>query len=130
MARAPDARIDQAKELYLQGKKLTEIASLLGLPEGTVRRWKSTYKWAKGDTERSEKKSERSLKNNERSDKKETLKGRAVEPEVKQVMENTELNDKQRLFCIYYIRSFNATKRIKKRISAAITQQWWKGSTP
>lgn len=106
MARAPDARIDQAKELYLQGKKLTEIASQLGLPEGTVRRWKSTYKWDKGDTERSEKKSERSLKNNERSDKKK----RAIESEVKQVMENPELTDKQRLFCIYYIRSFNATK--------------------
>ncbi len=106
MARAPDARIDQARKLYLQGKKLTEIASQLGLPEGTVRRWKSTYKWDKGDTERSEKKSERSLKNNERSDKKK----RAIESEVKQVMENPELTDKQRLFCIYYIRSFNATK--------------------
>jgi len=114
LARAPDARIDQAKELYLQGKKLTEIASQLGLPEGTVRRWKSTYKWDKGDTERSEKKSERSLKNNERSDKKNLLKERAIESEVKQVMENTELNDKQRLFCIYYIRSFNATKAYQK----------------
>jgi phage terminase small subunit len=114
LARAPDARIDQAKKLYLQGKKLTEIASQLGLPEGTVRRWKSTYKWDKGDTERSEKKSERSLKNNERSDKKNLLKERAIESEVKQVMENTELNDKQRLFCIYYIRSFNATKAYQK----------------
>lgn len=114
MARAPDARIDQAKELYLQGKKLTEIASQLGLPEGTVRRWKSTYKWDKGDTERSEKKSERSLKNNERSDKKKTLKERAIESEVKQVMKNPELTDKQRLFCMYYIRSFNATKAYQK----------------
>nr|DAG46715.1 MAG TPA: Terminase small subunit [Caudoviricetes sp.] len=114
LARAPDARIDQAKELYLQGKKLTEIASQLGLPEGTVRRWKSTYKWDKGDTERSEKKSERSLKNNERSDKKKTLKERAIESEVKQVMKNPELTDKQRLFCMYYIRSFNATKAYQK----------------
>lgn len=114
MARAPDARIDQAKELYLQGKKLTEIASQLGLPEGTVRRWKSTYKWDKKDTERSEKKSERSLKNNERSDKKKTLKERAIESEVKQVMKNPELTDKQRLFCMYYIRSFNATKAYQK----------------
>lgn len=110
MARAPDARIDQAKELYLQGKKLTEIASQLGLPEGTVRRWKSTYKWDKKDTERSEKKSERSLKNNERSDKKE----RAIESEVKQVMENPELTDKQRLFCLFYVRCFNATKAYQK----------------
>ena len=114
MARAPDARIDQAKELYLQGKKLTEIASQLGLPEGTVRRWKSTYKWDKGDTERSEKKSERSLKNNERSSKKKTLKERAIESEVKQVMENPELTDRQRLFCMFYVRCFNATKAYQK----------------
>ena len=37
--------------------KLVEIASQLNLPEGTVRRWKSTHKW---ESERSDKKSERS----------------------------------------------------------------------
>ena len=59
MARAPDKRIEQAKEMYLQGQKLVEIASQLNLPEGTVRRWKCTHKWGH---ERSEKKSERSPK--------------------------------------------------------------------
>lgn len=56
MARAPDERIKQAKAMYLKGMKLVEIASQLKLPEGTVRRWKSTHKW---DSERSDKKSER-----------------------------------------------------------------------
>ena len=59
MARAPDKRIERAKEMYLQGQKLVEIASQLNLPEGTVRRWKCTHKW---ENERSEKKSERSPK--------------------------------------------------------------------
>ena len=59
MARAPDPRIEQAKAMYLQGTKLVEIASQLNLPEGTVRRWKSTHRW---DSERSDKKSERSEK--------------------------------------------------------------------
>lgn len=53
MARAPDKRIEQAKELYLKGMKMVEIASQLDLPEGTVRRWKCTHKW---DNERSDKK--------------------------------------------------------------------------
>lgn len=57
MARAPDERIEQAKQMYLEGKKLVEIASQLNLPDGTVRRWKCTHKW---DSERSDKKSERS----------------------------------------------------------------------
>lgn len=59
MARAPDKRIEEAKAMYLKGMKLVEIASQLNLPEGTVRRWKSTHKW---DNERSEKDSERSHK--------------------------------------------------------------------
>lgn len=57
MARAPDARIEQAEAMYRKGIKLVEIASQLNLPEGTVRRWKSTYKWG---SERSLNKSERS----------------------------------------------------------------------
>lgn len=107
MARAPDKRIEQAKEMYLKGQKLVEIASQLNLPEGTVRRWKCTYKW---DSERSDKKSERSDKNKKRkSEEKEP----AAE-EVESVMENTELTDKQRLFCIYYTKCFNATKAYQK----------------
>ena len=57
MARAPDQRIEQAKAMYLEGRKLVEIASQLNLPEGTVRRWKCTHKW---DNERSDRVSERS----------------------------------------------------------------------
>lgn len=59
MPRKPDSRIEQAKEMFLNGMKLVEIAIQLELPEGTVRRWKSTCNW---DNERSEKKSERSEK--------------------------------------------------------------------
>lgn len=57
MPRKPDERLSQAKKMFFDGKKLVEIASQLNLPEGTVRRWKSTYKWG---NERSEIKSERS----------------------------------------------------------------------
>ena len=104
MPRAPDERIEQAKELYLQGKKLIEIANQLNLPEGTVRRWKSTHKWD----------SERSDKNSERSEKKKVKKKKPVEREVNQVIENPELTDKQRLFCVLYARCFNATKAYQK----------------
>lgn len=45
MARAPDARAEQAKELFLSGKKLIEISELMKIPEGTIRSWKNRYKW-------------------------------------------------------------------------------------
>lgn len=107
MARAPDGRIEQAKAMYLKGMKLVEIASQLSIPEGTVRRWKCTHKW---DNERSDKKANvRKRKNEENSKNK-----KAIVDEVEQVLENTALTDKQRLFCLYYIRCFNATKAYQK----------------
>ena len=45
MARAPDARAEQAKKLFLSGKKLIEISKLMKIPEGTIRSWKNRYKW-------------------------------------------------------------------------------------
>ena len=107
MARAPDERIKQAKAMYLKGMKLVEIASQLNLPEGTVRRWKSTHKW---DNERSDKNSERSQKIQNQKEK--NIK--AVAKAVNQVVNNPDLTDKQRLFCVLYIRSFNATKAYQK----------------
>lgn len=104
MARAPDERIEQAKAMYQQGQKLVDIANQLNLPEGTVRRWKCTHKW---ESERSDKKSER-------SEKKKVKKKKPAEREVDQVIENPELTDKQRLFCVLYAKCFNATKAYQK----------------
>lgn len=46
----PDERIVQAEKMFREGTKLVDIARQLDLPEGTVRRWKSTHHW---DGERS-----------------------------------------------------------------------------
>lgn len=46
--------------------------------------------------------------------KKINVKNKAAEDTVNQVMENTDLTDKQRLFCVLYIRCFNATKAYRK----------------
>lgn len=45
MPRKQDGRIGQAREMYLNGSKLIEIANSFGIPEGTVRSWKNRYKW-------------------------------------------------------------------------------------
>lgn len=45
MPKAKNAKADEALALYKQGHKLVEIAKQLDLPEGTVRRWKCTYRW-------------------------------------------------------------------------------------
>lgn len=104
MARSPNEKAEKARKLYERGIKLVEIASQLNVPAGTVRRWKSTYKW---DSERSDEKA------NVRKGTENDIE-KPVADEVKEVMRNAELNDKQRLFCIYYIRCFNATKAYRK----------------
>lgn len=104
MARAPDKRVELAKDMYLKGTKLVDIAKQLDIPEGTVRRWKSTYKWG----------SERSDKKSERSEHKSGEKKEETAVEVEQVINNPNLTDKQRLFCVLYIRCFNATKAYQK----------------
>ena len=107
MARAPDERIEQAKAMYLKGMKLVEIASQLNVSEGTVRSWKSRYKW---DCNVANKKRNVAKRKNEENSKNKKV----IADEVDQVLENTDLTDKQRLFCLYYIRYFNATKAYKK----------------
>lgn len=111
MARAPNEKAIKAFELYKQGMRLVDIANQLNVPAGTVRRWKSTLKW---NNERSDNKNERSKKKSERSDKKNEQKKEVIVDEVNQVLENAKLTDKQRLFCLYYIKCFNATKAYQK----------------
>lgn len=107
MARAPDERIEQAKAMYLKGMKLVEIASQLNVSEGTVRSWKSRYKWDCNVANKKRNVAKRKKEENSKNEK-------AIADEVDQVLENTDLTDKQRLFCLYYIRCFNATKAYKK----------------
>ena len=115
MARSPSQKAEKARELYKGGMKLVEIASQLEVPAGTVRRWKSTYHWD------SEQQNERSEKKSERSESKKSVMKKAVADEVKQVIQNTDLTDKQQLFCIHYIRCFNATKAYQKAYGCGYT---------
>ena len=107
MPRAKNAKAEVALKLYEKGILLKDIAAQLDVPEGTVRRWKSVYKWG----------CERSEKNTERSEKKKHVskaKKETVAADVASVSENSGLTEKQRLFCLYYVRCFNATKAAVK----------------
>lgn len=114
MPRKANEKAAKAKELYLKGKKLVDIAKELEVPDGTVRRWKSTYKWDSSPQEVKKKENERSQK---KSDKKTSVRKKPAKKKIKsfeqameETLENEELTDKQRLFCIYYVQSFNATQ--------------------
>lgn len=111
MPKAKDARADKAFEMYKQGLLLKDIAKQLEVAEGTVRSWKNRYKWD-GEGNATLQKNNRNVAKEKGSRKKN--KKEAVADEVETVIQNTELTDKQQLFCIYYIRCFNATKAYQK----------------
>lgn len=117
MARARSPNRDKAFEIYKDHDgdiRLIDIAKELNIKDSQVRKWKSQDNWdekLKGALPIS--------KNNvtNQSQNKINIKKDIKEPiaeEVKEVLENTELTDKQRLFCIYYIKRFNATKAYQK----------------
>lgn len=107
MARAPDTRMEQARELFLKGKKLIEISELLGVPEGTIRSWKNRYNWDDATLQK-----KRNVAKEKFTSKMISIQD--VVPEVESVIQNPDLSDKQRLFCISYIRCFNATKAYQR----------------
>lgn len=110
MARVRSPNRDKAYEIYKLNNGeilLKDIAAQLGVKDTQVRKWKSQDKW--------EEKLKGTLLNKKRNvtNKKVTKKSaekQVVNDEVESVLENAELTEKQRLFCIYYIKCFNATK--------------------
>lgn len=103
MARAPDEIKTIAKEMYETGTALIEIANQFNIPEGTIRSWKNRGKWQRNENCNVAKKKSVSKKKVE-----------VVATEVEQVIDNPDLTDKQRLFCLHYIKCFNATKAYQK----------------
>ena len=85
MPRAKNAKAEVARKLYEQGILLKDIAEQLDVPQGTIRRWKSTYIWDQAAyCSDVRKESERSV-NSERSEKK---KVQRVKHDVVSVTEN------------------------------------------
>lgn len=96
---------------YLKGMKYKEIAVKYGVTINTVKSWKTRYKWSKDGKKSVHTKTGKvcTQKNDKNNVKKE-----AIAEAVEQVIENAELTDKQRLFCVLYVKCFNATKAYQK----------------
>ena len=111
MPRKPDERVPKAKKLFDSGMKLAEIAKKLDILEGTVRRWKSTYKWGGGHPDKNNERSEKIT--NARNQGEKSLHRQQDEPSDI-ICENTELTEKQRLFCMFYVKYRNKVKAYQK----------------
>lgn len=113
MARVRSPNRDKAFEIYKEHNgEITnrEIANILDTPEKTISGWKVKDKW-KDKLNGVLQKKIRSTPNKNSSKKSNVkTKKKVIADEVKELMENEELTDKQRLFCVIYSRRMNATK--------------------
>lgn len=99
-ARSPER--DQAYELYKNSKglmPLREIARQLNVPEKSVSGWKCKDKW---DDQMN------GVLHTKIKDKRSTPKSkRVVKALINEINENEELDEREKLFCLYYIECFN-----------------------
>jgi phage terminase small subunit len=110
MARKRDPNRDKAYEIWKQHDgKITnrEIAHLLSTDEKKIAVWKQRDKWnvvqqSKNNVVQQKEKPAKKARSPNKKNKEEP------------VSESDELTDKQRLFCLYYVKYFNATKAYQK----------------
>ncbi|MFO1546089.1 terminase small subunit [Lactiplantibacillus plantarum] len=83
---------------YAAGMKYKDISAKYGVPIGTLKSWRTRDGWKKGAT---------ATKQVQPKRKKDAPK---VAPKIIDELEaNSELTDKQKLFCLFYLQRFNAT---------------------
>lgn len=114
MARSRSPNRDRAYQIWIESKKkkrLKDIATELGVSEEQVRKWKNLDKWDKVTLPNPN----GNVTKQKGYEKKVVVTAEELSfPEVESVIENPDLSDKQRLFCLYYVRCFNATKAYQK----------------
>ncbi|MBZ4223061.1 terminase small subunit [Bacillus wiedmannii] len=103
--RSPDR--DKAFEIYKTSKgekPLIDIAAELNLKPSQIRKWKSQDKWDEqmnGNVTIAK----RSVTN---------VKNPKTKAKLKEILDDEELTEKERLFCLYYVKYFNGTQAALK----------------
>lgn len=113
LPRIRDPNRDKSFEIYKDNNgniDLVEIASQLNVPPGTIRGWKAKDCWEQklNGTLQKERNVPKGKSPPKSKQNKKPLDG------VEQIINNPDLTDKQRLFCLYQIKYFNATKAYQK----------------
>ena len=123
MPRARSPERDLAYQLWLDSgktRKLKDIAAEIGASESLVRKWKNQDKWEDGPPRKGNvtKPPKGNVTKAPKGSVTKKIKSNVTEEEARRaadkVIDNTELTDKQQLFCIYFSKSLNATSSYQK----------------
>lgn len=112
--RAPDIK-QKVKEAYETGKyTFKNLEEEFGIPQGTIKSWSKRDKdsgqpWVKSKSKKVATKQKTKSKK-VATEKNKKRYNESVEEKLNNIeIENAEFTERQRLFCLYYIKSFNAT---------------------
>lgn len=98
---------EAAEKDYISGMKYKEIAAKYGVSENTVKSWKTRYQWTRGPKKGVHTKSKKVC----------TQKSRKSVPDIPELEiadAEEELSVEHQQFCIFFIKSHNATKSYQK----------------
>ncbi len=116
-------KYEQAELDYIAGMKYKEIAEKYETSVNTVKSWKQRYNWVREKRNSRDAKKECAHKNKKVCTQK--IKGAAVsdETEKEQAFDNTEnpaLDERKKLFCLFYSQTFNATQSYQKAYGCSL----------
>lgn len=114
----------QAKTLWLEGKKYKEISEITGIKESTIKSFVNRV-WKKEKLQPMKRKVAVAKKVATKLDAPPIKEMTTAEIEI---LANEELTDKQRLFCLYYSRTFNATSSYQKAFDSKYSTAMCEGS--
>ncbi|WP_245979960.1 terminase small subunit [Peribacillus asahii] len=106
-------KYELAEHDYMSGMKYKDIAEKYDVSINTVKSWKTRYKWSKDKKGVHTKPKSMHTKKDTRNKESITETKAAVTDDLP-LNEDGELTDKQWLFCMYYVKYFNATKAYQK----------------
>src|SRR5690606_15144504 len=112
------------KEYESSDITLKALAEKYGLKDSTIRSRKSREKWQRNAMDKNA--TQRKNAATKKPQKKTASKNEKTPKEP--VIKNDDLTDKQKLFCIYYIKYFNATKAYQKAYGCDYTTAMASGS--
>lgn len=99
---------EKAESDYMLGMKYKDIAAKYGVTINTVKSWKNRYGW---DRKKCAHKNEKVCTQKKEHEQK---KKREETEQEKEISENGELSEKQRLFCLYFVKYRNKVKAYQK----------------
>ena len=92
---------EEAQRDYLAGMKYKDIAEKYGVSINTVKSWKQRDGWSREGAKKGAHKIEKGAH-------------KKIAPKAKEILQETDLEDWEEIFCLEYLRTFNKTKAYHK----------------